>query len=263
MAVQTGRRKQADTLKQFGDVNTQSASDGEITETELSYEQQLQEFAEAINRGRKTKTRSRIVYTNEIREKINTLYKLGVKTDTIQSLYLSHLFYCGKTAIIIDTDQEIFRPMLDWAVQDEYDSAVLKAIIDWLNSDENLVGLNLLELMTSIRELFDNHGEWSHSIQYTYKKSETYKPVVFATTTLEDDTGVNLTIPVIYDASVKKYVLKIKLRYIYVGCYGDHIREEHIESDGFEINANNEGFDEFRAKFTEILKTYNRHSWGW
>ena len=67
--------------------------DERITETDLNYEKQLQEFAESINRGRKTKTRSRIVYTSEIRDKIDTLYKLGVNADTIQSLYLSHLYY--------------------------------------------------------------------------------------------------------------------------------------------------------------------------
>ena len=65
-----------------------------------------------------------------------------------------------KTAIVIDINN-VFRPLLDWASQ-EYDSTVLKSIIEWLNSDNNLEGLNLLELTTSILDHFEKtHGEWT------------------------------------------------------------------------------------------------------
>lgn len=225
------------------------------TETDLSYEKLLQEFAEYINRGRKTN--SRIIYTKEITERINTLYKLGVKPGTINSLYQTHLYYCGKTAIVIE-NKHIFRPLLDWTSQEEYDAAVLRAIIDWLSSDNNLEGLNLLELTTSIRELIKKtHGEWRCEVTYQYKDSEIYgkqyTPIIFSTTTLSDDTGVVLTIPVRYDACKKKYVLDIRLSYIDTQYY-----EEHMEINELEIGVDKEGFKEFSTKLTEILTTYDK-----
>lgn len=270
MTVQTEELKRAISSKQLDVINLKLTSDGILvecnevenlndtiarkkTETDLSYEKQLQEFAEYINRGRKTN--SRIMYTKETTERINTLYNLGVKPGTINGLYQNHLFYCGKTAIVID-NQHIVRTLLDWTSQEEYNSTVLSAIIDWLNSDNNLEGLNLLELTTSIRELIEkSYGEWSCEVTYQYNANseiygKQYTPSIFATTTLSDDTGVALRIPIRYDAYKKKYVLDINLSYI-----DAQYRVEHTELNDFEIDTNKEGFKEFSIKLTELLTT--------
>lgn len=230
--------------------NLNNTITGSKTESDLNYEKQLQEFAEYINTRRKTK--GCVIYTREITERINTLYKLGVKPGTINSLYQHHLFYCGKTAIVIDINN-VLRPLLDWASQEEYDSTVLRAVIDWLTSDNNLEGLNLLELTTSILGLFDRtHGEWTPNVTYGYIKKQSYTPCIFATTTLPDDTGVVLDIPIRYDVYKKKYVLDIRLAYT-----DDRYNVECMEVNGFEIDINKEGFEEFSAKLTEVLTTYD------
>ena len=218
-------------------------------ETDLNYEKQLQEFAEYINKGRKTK--SRVIYTSEITERIDTFYKLGVKPGTIKSLYQHHLFYCGKTAIVIDNDN-VIRPLLDWASQKEYDSTVLREIIDWLKSDNNLDGLNIRELTTSILALFKrSHGEWTPNITYGFIENQYYTPCIFATTKLPDDTGVALDIPIHYDVLKKKYVLDIRLAFT-----DERYNVERIELNGFEIDVNKEGFEEFSTNLVEIFATY-------